>query len=352
MKINIAINVLEKAANSKAVNFKSLKDIYKLAALKNHPDRKQGELSEFSMVEINKAWEFVSSKAAEVDRLIASKGTKQSFENQTSPIKDHDLTDSGLPAFFSRETLLNEAFTIVKDSKWNDWNNNKFETIYFEKYQVSVHIYSSVIIITNIKDALETGRKCTEYRINWGLDNDEIGMQRFYEWVRNINNDSCLTSVLANIYTADYKDINEYTCSAELAKGLKVTRSELKAVKVFSPFKLNKIKPLTEVKAKVSANHLIKIIANGQYCNLQRNYRYTDDYSYDSASNFGQKVFENPFKLLKELIEDRSQCFHVFKYNNGFSFGQHSNDGNSVIPSIENRFPSFDLIQSNNIAIQ
>jgi len=78
---------------------------------------------------------------------------------------------------------------------------------------------------------------------------------------------------------------------------------------------------------------------------LHRKSYLTDDYAYDAANNHGAKVYENPFPLLADLIENRSGGFHFFHSGHGvYSFGDHMNDSKSIVPVIGNRFPAVDLI--------
>ena len=66
---------------------------------------------------------------------------------------------------------------------------------------------------------------------------------------------------------------------------------------------------------------------------------------FDAANNHGAKVYENPFPLLVDLIENKSGGFHFFHSGRGvYSFGDHMNDSKSIIPVIDNRFPKVDLL--------
>jgi len=195
-----------------------------------------------------------------------------------------------------------------------------------------------------LQNALETGKSCIQYCISWGSGFDAEGYLKFLNWLSLISESKCITSLLAHLKIAKYYDSPDGNEScAELEQGLKVVKIEVNARQVFSPFKLERIKPLTVIPEKPNAGHLIKLLANGQYRFLRQDYKYTDDYSFDASDDFGKKVFENPFRLLSDLIENRGKGFTVFRSADEFSFGPHSNDSKSLKPVIDNRFPSFDI---------
>ena len=347
MNIHSAIELIASAGNGIAADFTELKRLYKRAALACHPDRVNSNESSVSMKTLNEAWDFVSGKVELVNYTLNGTSNNVRTAKVNDPIESHELTHSNLPAFASRETLIREAFMIIDDEKWNNWTDVRFKTVYFSKYQVRVHTYSSSIHITTLANALEARKTCEKYTIHWNVGSDAEGYSRFLEWVRNISQTECITGVIAHLYIANYQERRDGVFEAELMPGLTVTRREVKSGQVFSPFKLHKLKPLTEIPEKVRALHLIKMLANGQYRQLHRKSYLTDDYAYDAANNHGAKVYENPFPLLADLIEDRSEGFHFFHSGHGvYSFGDHMNDSKSIVPVIDNRFPAVDLIST------
>lgn len=345
MNIHSAIELIASAGNGIATDFAELKKLYKRAALACHPDRANITESPVTMKALNEAWDFVSDKVELVNYTLNGTSNNVRTSMVDDPIESHELTHSNLPAFASRETLLREAFMIIDDEKWNSWTDVRFKTVYFSKYQVRVHTYSSSIRITTLANALEARKTCDSFTIHWNMGSDAEGYCRFLEWVRNISQTQCITGVIAHLYIANYQERSDGVFEAELMPGLMVTRREVKSGQVFSPFKLHKLKPLTEIPAKVRALHLIKMLANGQYRQLHRKSYLTDDYAYDAANNHGAKVYENPFPLLVDLIENKSGGFHFFHSGRGvYSFGDHMNDSKSIIPVIDNRFPAVDLL--------
>jgi len=268
MNIHSAIELIASAGNGIAADFIELKRLYKRAALACHPDRANSSDSPVSMKALNEAWDFVSAKVELVNYTLNGTSNNVRTSVVNDPIDSHELTHSNLPAFVCRETLLREAFMIIDDEKWNSWTDVRFKTVYFSKYQVRVHTYSSSIHVTTLANALEARKTCEAFTIHWNVGSDAEGYSRFLEWVRDISQTECITGVIAHLYIANYQERRDGVFEAELMPGLTVTRREVKSGQVFSPFKLHKLKPLTEIPAKVRALHLIKMLANGQYRQL------------------------------------------------------------------------------------
>jgi len=344
MQLTKAIQVIENLSKGNASCYSSLKKLYKSAALSCHPDRDNNQ--HIAMTDLNKAWNFISNQAREkVESILTTKSAIEVQQNNSyhDPILDHSLYKSFLPSFFCQKTLINSAFNIVNSEKWCDWIDYKFKTVYFSKYQVSIHQYSSSIHITNLANALERGKTCYEYIIGWGLGCDTSGYEKFLNWLDQISPTKCITAVLAHLSITEFSHNRFGTDEAILFNGLIVQRIEIKSSQVFSPFKLDKLKPLTTLPSKPNINHLIRLLANGQYRKLIQQQYLTDDYIFDAESNNGRKVFENPFELIKNLIENKSSCFHLYVRKDVYSFGDHMNDSKTVIPILTNRFSVFDI---------
>ena len=352
MNLHDAIDLILSNSEGCAVNFYSLKKLYKRAAFNCHPDRVDSDTSTLTMKSLNEAWDYLADKEEQVNRVLIRLETTSSALSSSDEdiITGHELTQSNLPAFESRSSLIQNAFTIIDSENWNSWLGARFKTIYFSKYQIRLHMYSSSIHITSIADALDARKKCEHFTIQWGLGCDSEGLSYFLDWVNKISPTACISAVIAQLRIATYQEQFNGYLQAKLTSELTVTKYTIKSGQVFSPFKLHKLKPLTEIPKNIRALHLIKMIANGQYRQLHRSQYLTDDYAYDAATNFGAKVYENPFPLLVSLIENRSGGFHIFYSGHGvYSFGDHMNDSKSIVPVIDNRFPAVDLLinQSN-----
>ena len=77
---------------------------------------------------------------------------------------------------------------------------------------------------------------------------------------------------------------------------------------VFNPFK--KPTKLTSMPKKWTLAHVKKALMNNQFSDLRCRGRYTDDYQYDAATNFGQDRHVDPVEFTKTMTESRG--FYVY----------------------------------------
>lgn len=102
---------------------------------------------------------------------------------------------------------------------------------------------------------------------------------------------------------------------------------KVQAIKICPP-DWSIIRPLEKEPKKWTIPHVVRALVNGQFEDLQRDYRYTDDYAWDNATNFGEGFIGN-FNLAEEII---SIDLHwtVFKdYSDRLSVQPHSNESYS-----------------------
>lgn len=88
---------------------------------------------------------------------------------------------------------------------------------------------------------------------------------------------------------------------AQSLMGLPVYKSESKGVSTYSPAHLDRLKPLKEVPKKWSISHVIRLLANDQFEDLATDTRYTDDYAYDAAYEFGKGSYDK-YKMIETLV--------------------------------------------------
>jgi hypothetical protein len=338
LNFETAVSIIRKASND--FTTADLRKLYKKAALTCHPDRQSDCI--ITMQELNAAWEVVSKRTDNFEQQ------KTEYPDQ---VESHKLYNLPIPTLLSLRSLLVDAFEFVEDTNgsWNLWQQNRFKTIYFVELQAMLHQYASSIRIVDLTNALETGKTCDTYSINWGLGCDAEGYSNFLNWADSLG--ATILDVFNHISKMDYQTDRFGNESAVLENGLQVFRNKSKSNSTFSPFKLAKLKPLTEIPGKFTVVHLIRLIANGQYRQLKTNYSLTDDYAWDAANHGGRKLHTNPFPLLKSLIEDRSSGFYVYQRNNDsegieLSFSEYSAENKSLIVELSNRFPTVDLVDS------
>ncbi|MCT8873790.1 hypothetical protein ACE02P_17870 [Shewanella bicestrii] len=346
MDLNNAIRFIVNAngytdANVQLANvtsFQLLRKFYKAAAFKCHPDRSDDiEHANFNMKELNNAWRYIELHKEKVDESFLQSGQiEQQFS--ADPIESDPLRFENLPAFKSRETLLNEAFNIIYGNAADEWKfDRKCSSYFFEKYQVKLNLYSNSAEIIELHSAMEfRGKVCEKYTISWGVNTDA------YSDFCSLSNQG-IASLLVACRMSTYE--NE---RGRLTDKLGVRKEMLPGHKVFSPFKLFKFKALSledlpKNLNKLNIRQLTKLLVNGQYRSLQQDYKYTDDFGSDASNQFGRKMFHNPFTLVQKLVEQRD-FWLVHSGNNQMSFGAHSNDGKSLVIEINNRFPAVNLL--------
>ena len=234
--------------------------------------------------------------------------------------------------------------------------SHRSREMYFLKESLLVVPFpSGGLSVQDISNAMERGKAvCTRYLIRLPFDTGnadiwnflfsigeketgqrDIKLSELWDWLESLAFEKNRFESY-NTITFDYNDSK-----------IEVCKSDLKASNVFSPYKLDKLKPLKKVPEKPTRSHLIKALANGQYRNLKVVSRLTDDYAFDAANDFGRGMIGNPFSLVEDMVErggtrvySRGRKDGVFEW----SFGNHSNDHKSVEIVLGNDFPKESLV--------
>jgi hypothetical protein len=166
------------------------------------------------------------------------------------------------------------------------WEDN-----YFEKENAYIHMYNDSVLIIDLENALKTGKNCTEYRItavNWN--------QNFRCDILNFL--SCNDISLSNFIEMLKGD----SLPESFGETLEVRKSEVKGVRVFSPFA--KIKNIKTPK-KWNTGNIVKAILTGQIVNAKKDMYLTDDYAGDATNNFGKGEII-ALELAKNICESPS----------------------------------------------
>lgn len=218
-------------------------------------------------------------------------------------------------------------FLVRKGDAQPDMLNN-CNTLYFEEAQLSYHVYRDSIVITLLDNALLTGKVCEKFKfVSAGQRNVDI----INHLRRAIGGrDYTAQDLRAYVQSLAFGPVGQYL-PAKLAVDDDITayKEELQGIKVFSPFALSRLKPLTEKPAKWTMNHVRRALANKQFANLRCDGRYTDDYAHDAATNFSQGAFE-ALPFLKQLVE-RPSGWRTSIYDNSdtVDVSCHTFDNNS-----------------------
>lgn len=166
-------------------------------------------------------------------------------------------------------------------------------------------LYDEAIIeITDLANAAKVGKLCVIWTISqkhdpkdWFLSPPSV--------LNAVCGSSDIVEVVKALRSGNY---------SKKADNIEVGSRECKGVNVFSPFA--SVKPV-KVPTKWTISHIWKAIYTGQIVAAHRDYRYTDDYAYDAASNFGEGDLsgEALAELAEEIIEDgySGWCVHLNK---------------------------------------
>lgn len=198
--------------------------------------------------------------------------------------------------------------------------------------RVSRYSGSDTWRVTDLKDALSAGKVCTTYGFyNNGVHanlivttwiSSEFGcdMQNLFAWADDLGWTEGRYGYPTHSITHNGETIN-------------ISRTDTKAVRVFSPLSLDRIKPLKEAPKKWTVAHAMRALVNGQYKNLRCNGVYTDDYARDAAMNYREGEITNAVAFAERIISSPcgwwvgnhrggdvvSICCHHFD-NNEFTF--------------------------------
>ena len=206
---------------------------------------------------------------------------------------------------------------------------------YIKDTILKVRRYQGSLQITDVSDALRTGKICVNYSLSYSPCYDK---------------DSDIISDFLFEYKYDIKKVYDYLDSLEWMAGkwggydqirinddIVAYKNDEKAIRVFSPFNLKYMKPLKELPKKWNIRHVLRLIVNGQYKDFQSDMQLTDDYAYDNATNYGKGAISNGLAFAKKVIESPSGWW-VSNYKGGdirLSFNCHHFDYNSLKPVIK-----------------
>lgn len=211
------------------------------------------------------------------------------------------------------------------------YGNTANREVYTEDGKWKFHFYNGAMYITDVTNALKHGASCKVYVVGWHeytpLPITVINAFRdmpFSEFITRIENGSLLDA-------AD----TEYVGSLETPRV-----DSRKSVRVFSPFALSNLKRVKSLPSKPSIQHVIKLIANGQYKTLARNYSYTDDYAFDAANDHGKADNIDPIWLVQDMVTSKYNRPWSHTTEDGtvvISFGPHSNESYTLVVDLKGK---------------
>lgn len=194
--------------------------------------------------------------------------------------------------------------------------------------QVTVRFdcWGASVFVLDITDAMKAGKTCRGVKVEFAnaQHNGDEGFRAMYDFMApfGTNFRAFLDAQIALAWEAgpfgDFKQIVDGSRTA--------TRRESKAVRVYSPFAT--LAPLKSVPAKWTVAHALRAIWNGQVERFRCTGRYTDDYAYDAAVNFGIGERQNGRAFCKQVIESPSG-WRAYGTGSEVSINCHHFDNNS-----------------------
>lgn len=222
--------------------------------------------------------------------------------------------------------------TIIRKDQPSPDLLNCYTKHYFEEYQMSYQMYRDSIRIMLLDSALAAGELCAEYVISsQGSVVDCINV------LAGLAGDYSLPKLKGYLQSLKFHADRYGNMSQDLdATGrVKVSLSYRQSTRVYSPFALHRLKPLTQAPKKWNLTYAKRALANGQFTNLTCTGRYSDDYAYDSAVNFGKGPI-SAMPLLEDLVTSPSGWRSNLDESSGrVSVNCHHFDNNSFVLQLE-----------------
>lgn len=194
---------------------------------------------------------------------------------------------------------------------------NQYDDLYFEDLNVSAHPYRNSLVIIDLANAMQNGKTCTRWLFSvspWKMDADRLCMTEYVEMAAP----ECDTLAELVAWLRAGKPLLD-------VDGLTVETGEEASNRTFSPFA--PVKPV-KLGDRLNAATIAKAIRAGQIVAGRTDGRYTDDYAFDAATDFGrgeidvqafaQDIYEHPngwrFWWRDESRREITAACHAFDY--------------------------------------
>jgi hypothetical protein len=181
---------------------------------------------------------------------------------------------------------------------------NTYDTLYIEEHLVSYHMYQDSLRIALLDNALATGKTCPEYYIS---TKDFRGNRcDIFNLFTKLVGEFTIPAIKRYLQSLTFEADKYNNMSLDLDEaGMKVSLSYRDSNRMYSPFALERLKPLKEIPKKWNLTTVKRALANNQFRNLRCNGILTDDYAYDAAVNFRQGPLP-ALPLLEDLVTSPS----------------------------------------------
>lgn len=194
---------------------------------------------------------------------------------------------------------------------------NQYDDLYFSDSLISAHPYRDSLVIIDLANAMQTGKTCARWLFSarpWHMDASRLCLTEYVEMAAP----ECDTLAELVDWLRSGKPLQE-------VDGLTVSVGEQPSNRTFSPFA--PVKPV-KLGDRLNAGTIAKAIRAGQIVAGRTEGRYTDDYAFDAATDFGrgeidvqafaQDIYENPrgwrFWWHDETRREIVAACHTFDY--------------------------------------
>lgn len=194
---------------------------------------------------------------------------------------------------------------------------NQYDDLYFEGLNVSAHPYRNSLVIIDLANAMQNGKTCTRWLFSvspWRMDAGRLCMTEYVEMAAP----ECDTLADLVAWLRAGKPLLD-------VDGLTVDTGSQASNRTFSPFA--PVKPV-KLGDRLNAATIAKAIRAGQIVAGRTEGRYTDDYAFDAATDFGrgeidvqafaQDIYEHPngwrFWWRDESRREITAACHTFDY--------------------------------------
>lgn len=250
--------------------------------------------------------------------------------NSSNHVHQQTGTFSSNVSFRGADTVKN-VFDIHFDAVWNGWKEHCRTYLY--SGQAEVRIWDGCVRIVDLSLALIGGKKCPVYEFQY--DPFKPGNTAdFLEFLSELGDEGDYRAVVsyARQQTADENFLGQSVKSYPWGN---LVKTYFAASKVFSPFALHRLLPLTaELTKRLHLSQLIRLLGNGQFERLECDLGWQQDQESDLSNHSHTALL-----LVRELVESGGRETWLTLAEDGrVMFGQNRHLTHSCVPVLSNRF--------------
>jgi hypothetical protein len=201
-------------------------------------------------------------------------------------------------------------------------------TLYFEEPHLSYHHSACGIRITLLDNAFMAGTVVPSYYIESRF-NDVVAAYNHLHHA--LNGDVTMAGIREYLQKLTSTKGRYGFDPIEISNDVRIHMSEHEGIRTFSPFVVNRFKPLTEVPKKWTMAHCKRALANGQFLKLRCNGVYSDDYAFDDAVNYRRGPVDSLVMLEKVVSSPSGWRTSLDSTGNVFHLNCHTFDSNSAV---------------------